>query len=53
MSGGLRILAALCECAREDRARLLSVLLLVLFQLGSLGDSRERSRGKDFNSAHN
>lgn len=53
MSGGLMILAALCECARADSAGLLSVLHSVLFQLGGLGDSRERSGGKDFNNTHN
>lgn len=52
MSAGLTILAVLCECVREDRAGLLSVLHSVLFQLGSLGDNRERSRGKDFNNTH-
>lgn len=46
------ILATLCERVREDRAWLLSVLHSVLFQLGSLWDSRERSRGKDFNNTH-
>ncbi len=46
------ILAALCECVREDRAELLCVLHSVLFQLGSLRDSRERSRGKDFENTH-
>ncbi len=46
------ILAALCECVREDRAELLCVLHSVLFQLGSLRDDGERSRGKDFNNTH-
>lgn len=44
---GLWFLAVLCECVRVDRARLFSVLQLVLFQLRSLGDSGERSRGED------
>lgn len=52
MSEGLMILAAFCECVREDRTGLLRVLHSVLFQLGSLRDSREKSRGEDFSSTH-
>lgn len=46
------ILAVMCECVREDRAGLLRVLHSVLFQLGSLRDSREKSRGEDFNNTY-
>lgn len=40
------ILAAPCECVREDRAGLLSVLHSVLFQLGSLGTAGREPGGK-------